>query len=349
MRKTSPNFFTRIFSAMDSTKTKKRFRIYDLNKVACIGQNTPPLKRIRYNDEDDENHKKFLDIFPHEHHYQECPFDKINDFSFKTVEKISLINLFGFKFPKDLSRFEKLTNLTLYDNWMYTLSPKIGELTQLCSLSLDCNNLTNLPNSLSNLSNLTELNLSSNCFENIPSVVFKLSKLTRLSLTNNEINLIPNQIVDLVELDYINLYHNPIKSLPYRMLSRRSFKNQLKLLKFGEFYSKHYSNEVNSLFCLAASAFFKKINHPSIVLIQFQLGTLKNSTLISQHIRESLIDIDHWFCDNCKYIQFGSIFIKLVRKFSCKQTIKNFHIDDDKFFQLIYNFCSTKCSMEFKL
>ena len=133
---------------------------------------------------------------------------------FLNLDKLTLYdNKLSVLSPK-IGELRTLVNLNLADNQLTVLPPEIGELRRLVELYLPNNQLTVLPPEIGNLVNLTELSLSHNQLTVLPSEIGNLVNLTQLSLINNQLTVLPPEIRDLVNLTQLNLSQNKLTVLP---------------------------------------------------------------------------------------------------------------------------------------
>ncbi len=115
-------------------------------------------------------------------------------------------------------KLNRLTDLSLIGNWLTTLPPEIGNLTNLTALHITQNwPLASLPSQMANLKNLTRLDLSWNWSTTLPPEIVSLKHLTELNLDTNSFTglttIIPI-LENLPNLTHLNLWSNGITTIP---------------------------------------------------------------------------------------------------------------------------------------
>jgi len=107
-----------------------------------------------------------------------------------------------------------LTELSVYNNQLTSLSPEIGKLVNLEKLVVSSNQLTSLPSEIGKLVNLEKLVVSNNQLTSLPSEIGKLVNLKRLDVSRNQLTSIPSEIGKLVNLKELWVSSNQLTSLP---------------------------------------------------------------------------------------------------------------------------------------
>lgn len=103
--------------------------------------------------------------------------------------------------------------LSITEQELISISPKITFLKKLKELSLSNNNLSTLPKSLSELVTLEKIELKNNLFEEIPDVLFELKYLKRLNI-GDKIKEISPKIGQLKSLESLTIGHVGIELVP---------------------------------------------------------------------------------------------------------------------------------------
>ena len=108
----------------------------------------------------------------------------------------------------------QLTHLDLGFTCLFSVDPRIAQLSSLRSLNLAFNCISTLPPQISGLTNLRRLNLSENVLNDFPAAVFSLTQLQSLRMRDNEVERIPQGISMLQNLQYLDLSANLFTELP---------------------------------------------------------------------------------------------------------------------------------------
>lgn len=142
-----------------------------------------------------------------------------------------------------ISRFENLTELSLYETSPPDIARVLGDLKGLTSLELVGVKLKRFPTGILSLANLESLNLSDCGISNVPDAVCDMKKLQRLDLSFNNLDSLPDRLRELKELNALSLYSCSLASVPS---SVRQITN-LKTLVLTKNQLSHWPEEIFEL------------------------------------------------------------------------------------------------------
>ncbi|TPX61134.1 hypothetical protein SpCBS45565_g07330 [Spizellomyces sp. 'palustris'] len=106
-----------------------------------------------------------------------------------------------------------LTRLTIADNMLEDLDPRVGMFEGLTVLDIHNNVISRLPEEIGALISLSILNVSGNTLTSLPAGVFALP-IIELNLANNKFSELPVSIGDFKRLKTLNVSNNKLISLP---------------------------------------------------------------------------------------------------------------------------------------
>jgi hypothetical protein len=129
----------------------------------------------------------------------------------RTLE-LSFLDLTSF--PCEYLGITSVTDLSLSDNNLASLSPEIGTCVDLKQLWLQNNKLTTLPPSVRSLTKLVTLCLDNNRLDAVPPLMRYLTAMRRLSLKDNTLDEIPAALADLERLEVLTLDGNKLYHFP---------------------------------------------------------------------------------------------------------------------------------------
>jgi hypothetical protein len=126
--------------------------------------------------------------------------------------------------PSALKNPQDVRVLSIIDEHMEYLTPRVGEMTNLYSLRMDNTGLRTLPDELAACQGIWKLSLPKNGLLAIPFVVFKLKNIESMFLNNNLISDIPGSIGKLQKLEFLELDSNRIESVPLELFDITSLR-----------------------------------------------------------------------------------------------------------------------------
>lgn len=170
-----------------------------------------------------------LHIFGYEHPVSpSCP--KESDI-YKDIQQVLTISKkvcrlelsFADSLPDQISQFNILIELTIYNPQFSEIPPQIFALSSLKKLSIwnlskNTRQIKQLPIELFHLKNLTFLVFNGIGLEELPKEIGNLTNLEYLYLNDNNLTKIPEQIAKLKKLKEITLLHNKLSGAEKRKL-----------------------------------------------------------------------------------------------------------------------------------
>jgi hypothetical protein len=120
--------------------------------------------------------------------------------------------------PPKIGQLTALQRLDLSGNQLTALGPEIGQLTALQHLDLGGNQLTSVPPELLQLTALQHLDLRGNQLTSLPTEIGRLTALRHLFLQKNQLTALPREIGQLTALETLSLSGNRLIMLPPEMV-----------------------------------------------------------------------------------------------------------------------------------
>ncbi|ANB13335.1 Sog2p [Sugiyamaella lignohabitans] len=118
---------------------------------------------------------------------------------------------------------DKVTKLSLRENWIVALPSQFSLMSQLSYLDISRNRLTEFPAILCQCPRIEILDISGNQIRSLPSNIGNLSETLKvLSLSNNLFKYLPPCIAEIIDLQFLEVDNNPIELPPKDILEVRS-------------------------------------------------------------------------------------------------------------------------------
>lgn len=133
--------------------------------------------------------------------------------------------------PDHVCNYHDLRYLSLSNNQLKALNPKLQHCQQLQKLDLSSNGLTQLPRGIAYLHQIEELVLADNKLHNLPSFLGNLRNLQVLDISNlhssaasyyNNIQHLPRVLLEMPHLQKLFLEKLPLRTLPRQLGYLRS-------------------------------------------------------------------------------------------------------------------------------
>lgn len=135
-------------------------------------------------------------------------------FSLTNLKKLSLEeNVLSFLSPK-ITQLQSLECLKLRKNLLQDLPQEMSSMTRLERLSLASNKLYVAPSALQGCSGLRDVDLAHNSLRTLPGWVERWTSIVSLNLEWNRLESLPNEIGRLKNLQRLSLANNRLSALP---------------------------------------------------------------------------------------------------------------------------------------
>lgn len=268
-------------------------------------------------------------------------FTSIGHHQFEKLHEVNLSSNDLFTIPKEIRQFKQLKVLQL-DNCPLIFIPKeIGQLTQLETLNIEKNKLTSLPTEIGDLKNLKKLYLHQNKLRSLPAEIGQLIELNEFDVSSNQLTSLPIEIGNLRSLTRWLIYNNYLTSLP-NTISRLS---QLKYFALENNRLSSISKEIGELQNL--KVFF--ISRMELKHLPKEMGKLVNlKRLEMQECNLSSLPIEMTQLSKLRTFNVNNNNIKnlsqfMVKLFKNSRRLRYLRINDNKLSNLPDTICGLTC------
>ena len=117
----------------------------------------------------------------------------------------------------EIGALTDLVDLNMRDNFLSSLPAEIGDLVDLTLLDLSFNALTSLPTEIGLMRSLFTLTVTSNLLTEVPTEIGAIASLNFLRLGSNELTAVPTEIGALANLVKLELGFNELETVPSEM------------------------------------------------------------------------------------------------------------------------------------